>query len=90
MRRLIDRRESMHAYGIANTLFYKKIKAGLIPPPIKVTRMASRWPEDEHSEVIAAMIAGATENELRMLVKRLVAVRARKRNTPPKSGRPEL
>ena len=47
---------------------------GKFPPPVKIGRN-SVWPLDEVRALNAARIAGATDDELRELVGRMVAAR---------------
>ncbi len=54
---------------------YAKIKAGLLPPPIKMGSRISAWIESEVDAVVAARIAGKSDDEIRQLVKDLVAAR---------------
>lgn len=54
---------------------YAEIKNGTLPPPIKYGD-TSCWPEHEIDVVVAARIAGKTDDEIRELVKEIVANRA--------------
>jgi prophage regulatory protein len=62
--------------GYKDTTVYGQAKAGLFPPPVKLTPRSSGWPEHEVSAVIAARIAGKTDAEIKVLVTSLVAARA--------------
>lgn len=62
--------------GFSRSAIYREIKAGLWTPPVKLGR-ASGWPEYECDALTAARIAGKTDDEIRDLVKTLVAARAR-------------
>ena len=53
---------------------YDLISDGLFPPPVKVGRK-SVFPDHEVNAIVAARIAGVSDDELRELVKRLVAQR---------------
>jgi len=55
---------------------FRDIKAGLFPPPIPLGPRCSGWPEHEVDLVLRARIAGASPDEIRALVARLVAARA--------------
>jgi prophage regulatory protein len=57
-------------------VIYTRSKSGLFPPPIKLTQRASAWPAHEIEAIAAAMIAGSTDDEMRALVKKLVARRS--------------
>ena len=62
---------------LGRTTTLEQVKAGLWPPPIKLGARAVAWVEREIDEVLAARIAGASDVEIRALVRALVAVRAR-------------
>ena len=58
------------------TAVYQRVKDELFPPPIKLTARSSAWLESEVDAVNAAVVAGASDEELRTLVRELVARRA--------------
>lgn len=66
--------------GHGTTTVYARIKAGLFPPPIKLGR-SSLWIEDELAAINDAVIAGSTDQELKKLVKNLLAARKQMRLT---------
>lgn len=53
---------------------YVLIGEGRFPPPVKIDRK-SVWPEHEVEAVQVARVGGASDDELRALVKNLVAQR---------------
>ncbi len=55
---------------------YPAIRAGLFPKPISISLRSVGWAEDEVDAVVAARIAGKSEEEIRALVARLHAKRA--------------
>lgn len=57
------------------TALHVDVKAGLLPPGVKVGARAVAWPSSEIDAVLAARIAGQSETEIRALVTRLVADR---------------
>jgi len=63
------------ALGQGPTAIYQGIEDDLLPPPIKRGR-SSVWPEGEIAEVQRHIIAGATDDKLRELVKQLVKARS--------------
>lgn len=63
-----------------NTSLYQQIADGVFPPPVKVTDVTSAWLEYESDAVLAARIAGCSKDELRALVRKLIADRAKLRN----------
>ena len=54
---------------------YDAVRRGLLTPPVKRGR-SSAWPEHEVEAVTAATIAGKNDDDIRDLVKQLVAQRA--------------
>lgn len=76
-------REVLARRGRARSPHYLDIKAGLFTPPIHVgvrrgKNEASRsvgWPQHEVDALIKATIAGKSEDEIRVLVRSLVAAR---------------
>lgn len=59
---------------------YRDIQQGLWPPPVRMGR-ASAWPEHETQTILAARLAGASDEELRGLVRQILEQRA--------AGRPQ-
>ena len=57
------------------TTIYSDIADGLFPPPVHLGERCSAWVEGEVDQVCAARIAGASEDEIRQLVKQLVTAR---------------
>lgn len=58
----------------AKATTYLRIKQGLLTPPVKLGR-SSAWPEAEIEAINAAIIKGASNDEIRALVKELQAAR---------------
>ena len=54
---------------------YNAIRDGLFPVGVKIGQRAKGWPSDEVEAVIAARIAGKSDDELKALVNRLHAKR---------------
>lgn len=63
--------------GTRRTAHYERIAAGLMTPAVKIGPRASAWPASEVDEIIAWVIAGKSDDEIRGLVKQLVAARAK-------------
>ncbi len=61
-------------FGCKKSKRYEREANGLIPPRLKQGR-SSAWLEHEVNAVAAAIAAGATEDEIRVLVRELVAAR---------------
>lgn len=75
-KRLIKLPDVERLSGFKATSIYGLAKTYLMPPPIKLTPRSSAWVEDEVAAVNAARIAGRTDDEIRQLVKQLVAARS--------------
>jgi prophage regulatory protein len=73
-RTLVQLRPAFHATGMGVTKGYQQIHDQLFPAPIKLGRQ-SLVPSDELEEVIAARIAGRSEEQIRALIQRLHAQR---------------
>jgi prophage regulatory protein len=61
--------------GLGPTKVYALIKDGLMTPPVKLTPRTSAWPEDEIAAINAAKIAGHSDDQIRALVRKLIAAR---------------
>ncbi len=56
--RLVRASEFMQKLGIKKTKFYQARKAGIIPPPVRLTKTTSAWPISVVNQTISAIIAG--------------------------------
>lgn len=65
------------ATGLKPTPLYEQVQSGLFPRAVKIGARAVAWPAHEVDAVLAARIAGKTDDELRTLVAELQAGRAR-------------
>jgi len=63
--------------GASRSKTYNEIAAGTWPPPVALGPRSRGWPEHEVDAVLAARIAGRSDAEIRVIVDRLVAARAR-------------
>ena len=54
---------------------YRDINSGLYPPPVRVGKRAVAWPSHEVDQIIAGQIAGLSDEQIRVLVKRIVEAR---------------
>ncbi len=61
---------------LSKSAFYRDIQEGLFTPPVRVGARTTAWPRHEVDALIAARIAGATHEQLRVLVRQLIAQRA--------------
>jgi len=70
--RLIRTSETLKKTGDTKSPHYAKIAAGLFPAPVKIGgRRAAGYPEHEVDAIIAARIAGKSDQQIRELVQRL-------------------
>lgn len=67
--------------GDSRSTHYAKVAAGLMPPAVRLGARSVGWVEREVDAVLAARIAGKTDDEVRELVRELVASR-REATTP--------
>jgi prophage regulatory protein len=63
-------------FGIPQSTFYDWQARGLMPPGIALGIRSVGWPAHELDALAAARIRGASEDEIRALVRDLVAARA--------------
>ena len=63
------------ATGVKRSKLYANIQDSLFTPAVKAGR-TSLWPASEIAAINAARVAGKTDDEIRALVKRLIAARA--------------
>lgn len=70
--RLIKNTEARNALCVGNTTFYEQLNAGLITPAVKLGVHSVAWPKHEIQAIVAARIAGQSDDQIRALVKQLV------------------
>lgn len=74
--RIIRKPELKEKMGLgSNSTVYAHVEEGTLTPPIKIGLRASGWPEHEVNAINAARMAGQSNEEIRELVKTLVAKR---------------
>lgn len=61
--------------GIRRSTHYAEIAAGLWPPPVAIGPRARGLPDYECDTILEARIAGKSNDEIRELVRKLVAAR---------------
>jgi prophage regulatory protein len=69
------RRKVQEKAGVSRSTLYARIAAGLWPKPVSLGMRSVGWPDGEVSEVIAARIAGQTDDDIRTLVASIEARR---------------
>ena len=73
---LLRRLEVASRFGLPKTTFQERINEGLITPPINLGGRAVAWPDYEIDQIINAMIAGYSKDEIKALVQELIHQRA--------------
>lgn len=61
-----------HLTGRRKSALYSDIAAGLLTPPVHPSARASVWPKYEITMINAARLSGASDEDVRRLVARLV------------------
>lgn len=69
---IVKRPEVLQLLQISRSNLYQKIDQGLWPAPIQLGARAVAWLSTENEQVLAAMISGKNQNEIKELVKRLI------------------
>ena len=64
-----------HKSGLSRSTIYLRVSQGLWTKPVSLGGRAIAWPDDETDTLIAARIAGKTDDEIRELVQSLHAAR---------------
>jgi prophage regulatory protein len=62
--------------GFSRSTLHARINQGLFVTPISLGARAVGWPEHEVSQIIAAMIAGKSNDEIKELVINLIKMRS--------------
>jgi prophage regulatory protein len=62
--------------GLRRGAIYARIRDGLFPPPCKIGKRASVWPQYEVTYLNRAIMAGRSDDRIKSLVKNLVEQRA--------------
>lgn len=76
MLRLLREREARHHTGTGRSAHYSDVQRGLLPPPVKIGPRASAWIDTEIDAVVRARAAGQSDDQIKALVRKLVAERA--------------
>ncbi len=74
--RLIREPERRELTGIPTSSWYELIRDGLATPGVRLGRYSVGWPASELATINAARIVGHSDDQIRALVKKLVAARA--------------
>lgn len=70
--RIQRRPEVLSRFGFGNTCLHHRIKQGLMPPPIHLTARTVGWLEHELDAVLAAIVAGKSDEHIKSLIIELV------------------
>ncbi len=62
-------------YGQSRVTPWRRVRAGMLPPPIRLSAGCTRWPAHEIEAIDSARLAGADDEGIRKLVVELVAAR---------------
>lgn len=69
---IVRRHAVLELLQISRSNLYQKIEKGLWPAPIQLGARAVAWLSSENEQVLAAMISGQSQDEIKELVKRLI------------------
>ena len=72
---LLDLNETLRRRRKSRAAHYRDQKQRLFPQGVKVGKRAVAWPAHEVDEILAAQLAGVTDDELRILVTNIEAAR---------------
>jgi len=61
---------------VCKSTHYNDVAAGRFTRPVRISARCSAWPESEVNALMAAMVAGHGDSQLRTLVNQLEAKRA--------------
>lgn len=75
VRYLLRRPEVLQRLGRSSTALDNDIKAGVVTPQVDYGPRMKAWPSDEIEAIIDARVAGKSDEEVRKLVRHLVAAR---------------
>ncbi len=75
VKRLLRWPAVLEATGRSRASIHNDIKAGLFPPPVRIAANSVAYPDVELAAIIDAKIRGASPDEIRALVRRLIAAR---------------
>jgi prophage regulatory protein len=74
-RKLLRLKGLLERNGKGRSATYKDIQDGLMTRAVKLGPRAAGWPSDEADAIIAARIAGKTDEQIRALVRELESAR---------------
>lgn len=72
---LVRKPRALEITGLKHANFHKRIKAGLLPPPVEISERCRAYPLHELVAVNGAVVAGKSSDEIKLLVSHLVEAR---------------
>lgn len=72
---LLKKPTILKACGISKSTLHNRINSGLFTPPVSIGARAVAWPSNEVESITGAIIAGKSEEEIKLLVEVLVQKR---------------
>ena len=72
---LLRKRAVLDRVGFGHAHLYNEIRDGRFTKPVKLTSRSSAWPSNEVDLIVRAYVRGATDAELKQLVRELEAAR---------------
>ncbi len=69
--RILKLSEVMSLSGFKRSTIYLRIKSGLITRPVQIGKRSIGWPSNEIHILIKAVIAGFSDNDIKIIVKNL-------------------
>ena len=72
---LLKKPTILKAQGISKSTLHNRINSGLFPPPVSIGARAVAWPSYEVESITSAIIAGKSNEEIKLLVSYLVQKR---------------
>lgn len=74
--KLVNAATVMAVFGISESKLYDDVRRLLLPPPIRLGKRLSRFVSHEVTMMAKSVVGGASVDERRALVQRMVAARA--------------
>ncbi|MEW5787255.1 MAG: AlpA family phage regulatory protein [Pseudomonadota bacterium] len=69
--------EARAVFGVSTATYYEWISKGLMTPGVSIGVRSVAWPDHELQAIARARVAGLTDDEIKILVKDLMAGRAK-------------
>lgn len=72
---LLKKPQVLKSQAIGKSTLHNRIRDGLFVPPISLGARSVAWPQHEVESITNALIAGKSQDDIRKLVKLLIAKR---------------